>query len=166
LRALSLLYNGLPTYSNNDLHILIKNIILINLFILFHPSTGNSPVEDSNLGLLTKPADHSFYRFGCHRRKPVIKYVCSVSMDATQLFILNVLLPYWLDLKIFRDDANKIQTNIYRKPTERNTVLHFNGNHPQHLKTKIPTGQFLRQSCSTLKKFDAQAKDMTHRFAT
>lgn len=70
----------------------------------------------------------------------------------------------FLDLKIFNDDANKIQTTSYRKPTERNTVLHFNSNHPRHLKSNIPTGQFLRlrRNCSTLKEIDAQTKDMSN----
>jgi hypothetical protein len=66
----------------------------MNLFILFQPATRYSP--DTNLGLLPKPAGRSFYRFGCQKRNPVIQSFCSVSMDATQLFVLNVPLPNWL----------------------------------------------------------------------
>ena len=62
-RAISLLYNGLPTYVNYYLNILIKNIILINLFILFHPSTRYIP--DTNLRLLPKPTGNLFYRLSC-----------------------------------------------------------------------------------------------------
>lgn len=50
---------------------------------------------------------------------------------------------------------------------QRSTVLHFNCYHPRHLKTIIPIGRFLHLSrnCSTLKEFDALAKEMTHTFA-
>ena len=37
-----------------------------------------------------KPADRSFYRFGCQRRDPDFQSFCSVSMDTTQSFVLNV----------------------------------------------------------------------------
>ena len=90
LGALSLLCKGLPTYSNNDWHILMKNFILINLFILFHPSTRYSP--DTDLGLLPKPAGRLFSRFRLPEKRPSR----FVSMNTTQSFILNVPLPYWL----------------------------------------------------------------------
>jgi hypothetical protein len=35
-RTLSLSYNGLPTYSNNDLHIFKKNIIFIHSISSLH----------------------------------------------------------------------------------------------------------------------------------
>jgi hypothetical protein len=57
--------------------------LLIKLFILFHPFT--------NLGLC-----RSFYWLCCQRRDPVIQSFCSVSMDATLSFVLNVPLPYCL----------------------------------------------------------------------
>jgi hypothetical protein len=75
-------------------HVKIMIDILMNLFIIFHPSTRYSP--DTNLGMLPKSAGRSFYRFGCQRRDPVVQSFCSVSMDATQSFVLNVPLPYWL----------------------------------------------------------------------
>jgi hypothetical protein len=60
----------------------------MNLLIQFHPSARYSP--DTNLGLLPKPAGCSFYRFGCQRLDPVVQSFCSVSMDVTQSFVLNV----------------------------------------------------------------------------
>ena len=85
-QANSHLYNGLPTYSNINVHIFIKNVILINLFILFHPSKRYSP--DTNLGLLCKLVGRSFYRFGCQRRDPVVQSFCSVSMHTTLSFFV------------------------------------------------------------------------------
>ena len=92
--ALLLLHSELPTYTNNDLHIFIQIFIIMTLFILFHPSTRYSP--DANLGLLPKPAGRSFFRFCCQRCDPVVKSFCSLSMEVTQSFVLNSLLPYWL----------------------------------------------------------------------
>jgi hypothetical protein len=52
LRELSLLYNGLPTYSNDDLHILIKNVNI-------------HTTPDTNLGLLPKPAGSFILTLKC-----------------------------------------------------------------------------------------------------
>ena len=83
-RVSTLLYSGLPTYSNDYLHI-SKSIILIHLLIIFHPSTRYSP--DTNLGLLPKPADRSSYRVGCQRRDPVVCSKCSIAILAGNVFL-------------------------------------------------------------------------------
>ena len=86
---LSLLYSRLPTYSNNVKHILIKNFIFMNVFVLFHPSTRYSP--NTNLGLLPKPAgrpSHSVF-FSCiYGRDPDVRSKCSIAVLAG-----NVLIP-------------------------------------------------------------------------
>ena len=63
-----LLYNGLPTYSNNDWHIFIKNVILIYLFILFQPSTRYTATQ----------AGWSFHWFGCQRCDQVVQSFCCI----------------------------------------------------------------------------------------
>ena len=72
----------------------------------------------------------------------------------------------FLDVVISKDHVNQIQTTIYRKPMERNTLLHFSSNHPSHLKRNIPTGQFLRlrRNCSSLETFNDQVPVMRNRF--
>lgn len=72
----------------------------------------------------------------------------------------------FLDLTITKDARGDIRTSIYRKPMERNTLLHANSNHPNHLKTNIPTGQFLRlrRNCSDPLDFETKAEDLKNRF--
>jgi hypothetical protein len=115
-RALTLLYNGLPTYSNNDWHIFIKNVVLINLFILFHPSTRhNNKNPDTNLGLLPKPTGHSFYRpsrsaflFCIYGHDSVVRSKCSIAILAG-----NVIFPCLLasQLRLIYSHVKKYSQN-------------------------------------------------------
>jgi hypothetical protein len=41
-------------------------------------------------------------------------------------------------------DNNKIKTKLYKKPTDNKQYLHFNSEHPQHVKEAIPYAQALR----------------------
>ena len=72
----------------------------------------------------------------------------------------------FLDVLVSKDHFNQIQTTIYRKPMERNTLLHFSSNHPSHLKRNIPTGQFLRlrRNCSSLETFNDEVPVMRNCF--
>ncbi|CAH2246307.1 Hypothetical predicted protein [Pelobates cultripes] len=49
----------------------------------------------------------------------------------------------YLDLEILIKD-NKIEYQLYSKPTDRNTILHFESAHPEHSKKSLPYTQFLR----------------------
>ena len=69
--TLILLYNGLATCSSHDWHIFLK-IFVINVFVLYHPSTRYS--SGTNLHLQPKPAGRSL-----------------VASDATQLLSIFVL---------------------------------------------------------------------------
>ncbi|CAJ0932124.1 unnamed protein product, partial [Ranitomeya imitator] len=50
----------------------------------------------------------------------------------------------FLDVLVKRDSGDMIQTDIYRKPTSTNTLLHASSAHPGHVIQAVPTGQFLR----------------------
>ena len=50
----------------------------------------------------------------------------------------------FLDTTVYIDKQRKLQTTIYRKPTDKNLILHFTSHHPLHLKRNIIYSQALR----------------------
>lgn len=72
----------------------------------------------------------------------------------------------FLDLKIIKDELGYFHTSIYRKSTDRNTILRADSFHPPHLIENIPLGQFqrLRRICDQQTDFNKQALLMTQRF--
>ncbi|XP_072010737.1 uncharacterized protein [Engystomops pustulosus] len=71
----------------------------------------------------------------------------------------------FLDLKISIEN-NHLCTDLHRKDTATNSLLHFQSFHPKHLKTGIPVGQFirLRRNCTLDDNFKSNALDLTSRF--
>ena len=61
-----------------------------------------------------------------------------------------------LDTMVYRDQQHKIQTEIFRKPTNQQTYLHAQSNLPKSLKESIPYSQALhiKTVCSTTSEFD------------
>ncbi|CAH2248542.1 Hypothetical predicted protein [Pelobates cultripes] len=49
----------------------------------------------------------------------------------------------FLDVCLYKEDT-KIAYTSFSKPTDRNTLLHANSYHPQHLKDSLPYSQILR----------------------
>ena len=63
----------------------------------------------------------------------------------------------FLDTTVLKDRQGIISTDIYQKPTDTHTYLHWTSAHPPHLKQSIPYSQALRlrricSSTDTLKK--------------
>ncbi|CAH2277356.1 Hypothetical predicted protein [Pelobates cultripes] len=50
---------------------------------------------------------------------------------------------HYLDLEISLGATN-LQYSLYTKPTDRNTLLHYQSAHPRALKNSLPKAQFLR----------------------
>ncbi len=73
---------------------------------------------------------------------------------------------HFLDLLISVNDNRRLETSIYRKNTDRNTILHATSFHPDHLIENIPYGQFirLRRICSNEEDYHIKAKEMSERF--
>ncbi|CAJ0953057.1 unnamed protein product [Ranitomeya imitator] len=72
----------------------------------------------------------------------------------------------FLDLDVFVSPQGVIETNVYRKPTATNTLLHASSSHRQSTINGIPIGQHLRikRICSSQEQFQDQAQDLYHRF--
>ncbi|CAJ0935514.1 unnamed protein product [Ranitomeya imitator] len=72
----------------------------------------------------------------------------------------------FLDLQISKLNYGSVSTDIFRKATATNSLLHFTSSHPPKLKSSIPIGQFLRarRICSDDTAFHVQARDLRQRF--
>ena len=57
---------------------------------------------------------------------------------------ISTKLIEFLDTMVYRDQQQKIQTTIFRKPTDQQTYLHAQSNHLKCLKDSIPCSQALR----------------------
>ena len=71
----------------------------------------------------------------------------------------------FLDILIVKEDK-KLKTNLYRKPTDRNSLLHGDSYHPLSLKRNLPISQFnrIRRICSSDEDYNIQAREMSDRF--
>ena len=72
----------------------------------------------------------------------------------------------FLDMRISINENRCMDTTIYRKPTDRNGLLHAQSHHPKHLVENIPYGQFLRlkRICNNAYDYEEKADDMHRRF--
>ncbi len=70
-----------------------------------------------------------------------------------------------LDVLVLRN-ASGIETTSYRKPTDRNTILHGQSYHPVPLKRSLPISQFgrIRRICSIDEDFQLQSQILSERF--
>ncbi|CAH2283623.1 Hypothetical predicted protein [Pelobates cultripes] len=84
-----------------------------------------------------------------------IKFTLTYSPDKIQ----------FLDVEIFRKDRN-IGHRLFRKPSDRNTLLHANSAHPKALKESLPISQYLRvyRNNSEESTCKTQLEDMTRSF--
>ena len=72
----------------------------------------------------------------------------------------------FLDLRISLDNTGHLNTTIFRKSTDRNSILHAQSHHPKRLVENIPYGQFLRlkRICSDPRDFNDKTREMDDRF--
>ena len=72
----------------------------------------------------------------------------------------------FLDLRISLSPGGRIVTEVYRKPTSTNTLLHWQSYHPPPLKKGIPVGQYIRarRNCSDDSGFLKECETLYSRF--
>ena len=72
----------------------------------------------------------------------------------------------FLDVPVYKDINNKLQTTLYKKPTDRQSYLHANSEHLRSLKESIPYSQALRTKriCSTNSEFEAHINTIEDQF--
>ena len=71
----------------------------------------------------------------------------------------------FLDILIVRD-GNTVKTDLYRKSTDRNSLLHGDSYHPRFLKKNLPVSQFnrVRRICSSNDDYQKQSTILKERF--
>ncbi|XP_068099729.1 uncharacterized protein [Hyperolius riggenbachi] len=71
----------------------------------------------------------------------------------------------FLDVMVTRKDG-RLNTSVYRKPTDRNTLLHYDSAHPKHLISSLPISQFLRvlRICNEKDETSRELEVMKERF--
>lgn len=71
----------------------------------------------------------------------------------------------FLDIMVCKD-STKLYSNLYRKPTDKNVILHGDSFHPVALKRSLPISQFnrIRRICSMDNDYQTQVEDLTNRF--
>lgn len=83
-------------------------------------------------------------------------------------FILQFTFSYdiqqisFLDLTIYKGPNTLLATNLYRKPTATNAILHASSSHPKHVIQGIPTGQYcrIRRNCTKSKTFEQEVYNL------
>lgn len=80
-----------------------------------------------------------------------------MKFDETQLSFLDILII---------KENNTISTDLYRKPTDRNSFLRGDSFHPTPLKKSLPVSQFsrVRRICSSDSRYTSQAQELSRRF--
>ena len=96
--------------------------------------------------------------------KPVIDLCHTLGLTSTQLnCIVELSRVVWPGLKgpvpLAKETYQHLKTDLYIKPTDRNTYLPFASAHPKHCMRGLPYGQFLRirRICSNDEDFEKHA---------
>ena len=72
----------------------------------------------------------------------------------------------FLDTLVYIDSKSRLQTTLYKKPTDCQNYLHAKSAHPFSLKKSIPYSQALRikRICSTFEEYRKHSQDLIKRF--
>ena len=81
----------------------------------------------------------------------------TMAYDASKMNFLDILILH---------DQGSLSTSLYRKPTDRNSLLHGESYHPTPLKKSLPISQLnrIRRICSSDTDFNVQRVQLEQRF--
>ncbi|KAM4050243.1 uncharacterized protein ACNLHF_014747 isoform 1-T1 [Anomaloglossus baeobatrachus] len=95
-----------------------------------------------------------------------VRHLNSNSFNIYLTFHVDPIKVDFLDINISLTDQRLVSTDIYRKPSSVNALLHASSGHPKFTINAIPTGQFIRlkRICSETGVFEDRANEMRDRF--
>jgi hypothetical protein len=98
---------------------------------------------------------HEFLEY-VNRHHPTIKFTVEQSTKEIN----------FLDVTVYRDESNAIQTKLFSKPTDAHLYLHYSSCHHKSTKESIPYSQALRarKICSKDEDFHSALDDMMGHF--
>ena len=95
-----------------------------------------------------------------------IKYLNGVVPSITFTHEISYKSVNFLDTKVIKDVQGNISTDIFQKPTDTHSYLHWTSAHPPHLKQSIPYSQTLRlrRICSSTRVLDQRILEYSNFF--
>ena len=95
-----------------------------------------------------------------------IKYLNSVVPSITFTHEISYKSVNFLDTKVIKDVQGNISTDIFQKPTDTHSYLHWTSAYPPHLKQSIPYSQALRlrRICSSTRVLDQRILEYSNFF--
>ena len=93
---------------------------------------------------------------GINQKRQSIKFILKFSKKSTE----------FLDTLVYIDSNNRLQTTLYKKPTDCQNYLDAKSAHPFSFKKRIPYSQVLRikRMCLTFVEFRKHCQDLIKRF--
>ena len=165
---------NMPSYTppnhvfRNLLHLILGNSVFEFMEEFYHQISGTSmgtrmapPYANLFMGLIEDgingafPSLISFWKrfiddiffifIGSETQlKEVFTHMTSIHPTIKFTFEYSPKQIAFLDTLVYVDSDRHLQTNIFRKPTDRMCLLHFSSNHPRHVKESIVYTQALR----------------------
>ena len=174
LHYITLHRKDMPSYTPPNLvfqtllEFILKNSIFEFLDVLYHQTTGTSmgtrvapPYANLFMGREEAEIINSFYEFIAFWKrfiddifflfqgseedlKRLMDYMNSLHPSIKYTFEYSRSHVPFLDTIVYLDSSRKLQTTLYRKPTDRSCLLHNSSHHPRHVKESIVYTQALR----------------------
>ena len=146
-----------PNYANLYVGLLEASLILnpeCNPF-LTHIQLWRRYIDDCFLIWTGSPAELTAFHAFLNHSSQFLKFTIASHQTSMN----------FLDIMVIKDN-NRLFMDLYRKPTDRNALLHGESYHPTPLKKGIPMGQFkrIRRICSKDDTFQKHTRDLEDRF--
>lgn len=100
-----------------------------------------------------------------HELQEFFKFINTNYCDLSFTMDFDMNKMNFLDILVYRD-SGRLCSNLYRKSTDRNSILHGHSFHPTALKKSLPLSQFnrVRRICTSDSDYQTQANDLVKRF--